>query len=86
MPDLSALALPGTTAADQGASAEEERPGVGQEDEAGLALCIFSFSPFFEWWPTKCTLVQGSLKDAFCPFETWLFPKKPPFIRQCSGV
>ena len=20
--------------------------------------------------------IQGSLKDAFCPFETWLFPPK----------
>ena len=33
---------------------------------------------------------QGSLKDTFCLFETWLFPTKcrglPPLTRQCSGV
>ena len=35
-------------------------------------------------------LLQGSLENTFCPFETWLFqhPNKgnPPFTRQCSGV
>ena len=32
---------------------------------------------------------QGSLKDTFCPFETWLFHQNkgnPPLTRQCSGV
>ena len=38
-----------------------------ESEWTGCALSVFAF-----WQP----FLQGSLKDTFCPFETWLFPPK----------
>ena len=40
---------------------------LSQLFKANLCGFWFSLGPYF---------VQGSLKDTFCPFETWLFPPK----------